>query len=79
MSAPDTRYFVESYFAKDAESIKERQLHHFKITVMYSKITHKPYKVYRCVVCNCVFLSANDALAHEELEQERLRVVSVEG
>ena len=79
MSAPDTRYFVESYFAKDSSAIKEQQLHHFKIIVLFSKITHKPYKVYRCVVCGCMFLSVEDALAHEELEQERLKVVSVEG
>ncbi|MGC9146117.1 MAG: hypothetical protein ACP5GS_08450 [Nitrososphaeria archaeon] len=71
MSAPE-RYLVESYFAKDASSIKEQQLHHFKITVMFSKITHRPYKVYMCIVCGCIFLSLSDALAHEELEQGRL-------
>ncbi len=65
------KYLVESYFAKDAESVKEQQLHHFKITVMYSKITQKSYKIYKCMVCNCVFISINDALAHEELEQGR--------
>ena len=62
---------VRFYRASESNVLIEKKLTFFTVVIMYSTITKRQYKIYRCRLCNSVFMSSTDALAHEEYEEEK--------
>lgn len=70
-----SQHELRSYRAKDSNVLLEQRMSYMRIIVMYSDITKKQYKIYKCMLCGSIFLTSNDALAHEEYEEQKFAKV----
>lgn len=66
------RHEIRSYRAELSSVLHEQKLVNFLITIIYSDITKRQYKVYTCVRCGSKFLTLSDAESHVQAHVEGL-------